>query len=580
MRNRVTDFRKNDLSGKMMKHPRRTGLLPFMPGRSTVAFFSTLSLFLILSVLIFSFFPVADVCFDNEEISVLEGPFLLSLRGETFPVDLPTVVNTEASEKYTLSRRLNAETDVGNSVLFYTQESWVSVCLDGKPVYSAVRDDRLPIRVAPGSYWHFFRLPEDYHGKTLFIEIEPQFPQYGKTTPVVYIGTKASFLYMILKQGLFSLLAGLPVLNLGIILVIVSFFVREPNLRKRILRLGLFGVVVSIWGLLENRMTQLFFGNIVYASFVLYFCFFLIPMPVSGLLLTFPSFRAAKEFRILFRLSFAVFLGVHVLRLAGIFYYTQMIFSVHGLLILLLAATVRSFILSLRKKTAAEDDLYIYKAVIMLGFFFLSDIISFYTFSEAKVGNASRIGMLLFILYIGVAAIRQIGQTEISLAKTRLYQDLAFRDVMTGLFNRTAFERYLAGFRKETDSENAETVCVVMLDMNHLKMINDVYGHNEGDEAIKTVSDCLGLSFKRKSDCYRIGGDEFCIVTCGLSEKEVASDCVSLKNLLKEKSKSRPYPLSVSCGFSVVGEEGIEAGLKEADKKMYADKERAKGASV
>ena len=34
------------------------------------------------------------------------------------------------------------------------------------------------------------------------------------------------------------------------------------------------------------------------------------------------------------------------------------------------------------------------------------------------------------------------------------------------------------------------------------------------------------------------------------------------------------------CGFSVVGEEGIEAGLKEADKKMYADKERAKGASV
>ena len=293
-------------------------------------------------------------------------------------------------------------------------------------------------------------------------------------------------------------------------------------------------------------MTQLFFGNIVYASFVLYFCFFLIPMLVSGLLLTFPSFRAAKEFRILFRLSFAVFLGAHVLRLAGILYYSQMIFSVHGLLSLIFAATVRSFILSLKKKTAADEDLYIYKAVIMLGFFFFSDIISFYTFSEVKVGNASRVGMFLFILYIGVSAIRQIGQTEISLAKTRLYQDLAFRDVMTGLFNRTAFERYLSGFRKTSGPENTETVCVVMLDMNHLKMINDVYGHNEGDEAIKAVSDCLGLSFKRKSDCYRIGGDEFCVILT--QSCEIPPMLRQFDKLIQQRNQN-DFPVSVSHGW-------------------------------
>lgn len=578
MQKNRSDFRKkfwNERKGK--KRIRKSLLSPVMPSRVAIAFFAVFCLFLTLSALIFIFFPVSNVFFDNEKASALGGSFLISVRGNSFTAELPAVVNAGASEKYTLCRRLKAETDIGNSIVFYTRQSWVSVRLDDETVYSADRNENLPIRLSPGSYWHFFRLPEDYDGKLLSVEIEPLFSQYGKITPVIYIGTKASFLYMVVKQGLASVLFVIPVLNLGLLLIIVSFFVKKSDFRKRAFRLGLFGTVISVWSLLESRMTQLFFGNIVYASFVLFFCFYLIPMLATALLLTFSSLRKRKEFHVLFWVSFAVFVCVHLLRLLDVFYYVQMIFLVHGLLLVLFALMIRCYIGAVRNKTAADDEVYIYKAVIMLGFFCLIDILSFYFFSVSKVGNASRIGMLLFLLYIGIGVIRQIGRDELSRAKARIYHELAFRDVMTGLFNRTAFERYLSGYRRHP--EVGRTI-VLIFDMNHLKTINDVYGHGEGDTALKIVAECLKISFKEKCNCYRIGGDEFCIITHGLSEREVADNCNAFRTLIDERSSTLPYSLSVAGGFSVVREEGIDRSLRQADEAMYLDKLQYSGLFV
>lgn len=54
---------------------------------------------------------------------------------------------------------------------------------------------------------------------------------------------------------------------------------------------------------------------------------------------------------------------------------------------------------------------------------------------------------------------------------------------------------------------------VLIADLNNLKLINDTLGHQYGDEAIKLTADVLHSSFSDIGSCYRIGGDEFCVIS-------------------------------------------------------------------
>ena len=84
---------------------------------------------------------------------------------------------------------------------------------------------------------------------------------------------------------------------------------------------------------------------------------------------------------------------------------------------------------------------------------------------------------------------------------------LAYTDVMTGTLNRNAYERRLNTLRKET--ADLRDITVIAVDINDLKKLNDTYGHQTGDEALKTVAEFLLTSIGERAEVYRIGGDEF-----------------------------------------------------------------------
>ncbi len=143
---------------------------------------------------------------------------------------------------------------------------------------------------------------------------------------------------------------------------------------------------------------------------------------------------------------------------------------------------------------------------------------------------------------------------------------ISFHDQLTGLYNRHYFEHC----RKEF--ENIPVISVIVTDINSLKLVNDTYGHEYGDQLIKEYAKILKQSFKQSDLIFRWGGDEFIVI---LKNTEEARSWELYSRLNKHCGNTyvKDIPLSISVGISpkMQGEK-IEKALNEAENMMYNNK--------
>lgn len=204
----------------------------------------------------------------------------------------------------------------------------------------------------------------------------------------------------------------------------------------------------------------------------------MLPVLITAFVLTYESLRDKWYMKALFYLSVLNFIVQQILQITGVLYYMQMITVVHLLFILILAGLVAGFV-ELKRQPDGEKDFFIYKAMLILTSFGMADIVWFYLFPSGHVAIFMRIGILFLIAYPGYDTLRQIAILRIQEAKHSFYKELAFKDIMMGLANRTAYERTLSQIRKDGGAW-----IILIADMNCLKVINDEHGHNKGDEAL------------------------------------------------------------------------------------------------
>ncbi|MGM0652776.1 MAG: sensor domain-containing diguanylate cyclase/phosphohydrolase, partial [Bacillota bacterium] len=143
---------------------------------------------------------------------------------------------------------------------------------------------------------------------------------------------------------------------------------------------------------------------------------------------------------------------------------------------------------------------------------------------------------------------------------------ISFHDQLTGLNNRHYFEHC----RKEL--ETIPVISVIVTDINGLKLVNDTYGHEYGDQLIKEYANILKQSFKQGDLIFRWGGDEFIIV---LKNTEEARSWELYNRLVKHCGNTyvKDIPLSISVGISSkLKGENIEKALSEAENMMYNNK--------
>ncbi len=147
----------------------------------------------------------------------------------------------------------------------------------------------------------------------------------------------------------------------------------------------------------------------------------------------------------------------------------------------------------------------------------------------------------------------------------------AFMDMMTGVFNRNRYEHDAPLFAKER-----ERAWCLVVDINNLKVTNDKFGHEAGDDLIITVAHLLQDVFSGHGYVYRTGGDEFTIVYLG--DTVIEEKIAQLKEGCRRKNVKRSLPLkfAVGCAQYVAGGADWQDVVKTADARMYENKIKSK----
>ena len=190
-------------------------------------------------------------------------------------------------------------------------------------------------------------------------------------------------------------------------------------------------------------------------------------------------------------------------------------------------------------------------------------------FQRDEQGNAIRMNGV----HIDISVARKL---EKRIAK------LAVTDSLTGLLNRRNFEELSLSLLEQALQEQAY-FCILLLDIDHFKQYNDTYGHAEGDQVLKQVSQTLKDNTRRGNDyCFRMGGEEFAVIFTETSKESAKSLAVRIKQQIENlaiphqhnaKHQCVTISAGLSCSKGLSGIEAVNTIYEKTDQLLYQAKE-------
>ncbi len=170
----------------------------------------------------------------------------------------------------------------------------------------------------------------------------------------------------------------------------------------------------------------------------------------------------------------------------------------------------------------------------------------------------------------------EVEALKIELART---QKEATTDPLTGLRNRRAFERAMKALMSQMGSEELTDLCLLMVDIDHFKRVNDTYGHLVGDKVIISVASLLSANVKGKDVVSRFGGEEFAVllpdtsVINGEKVGEIIRSSVERMRIKKMDTGEALSKVTISIGVTAMKKgDDITSLIDRADKALYAAK--------
>ena len=526
------------------------------------------------SILIVSYSMFAyrndSVKFKDNSIELLsKGWKYINNDGKEKNIEIPNKLNVKKDEKTVIIRKIPNKNLNDMAVLFSTYHTFVKVYADNELIYSYGKKKELPFGNTPGSLWNLVEISSKYKGKELKIELTSPYNKYSGKIPKILYGSRADLLLYTLKRSLPLMIFSIIPFAFGVIALVFFFVFYKLWGSLKLLNLSILLIISSLWGLSESKFFQFYFGN-AFATEVATFLFLaMVLMATSILLKEIGIIKDTKKFKLYFLIDFAVYVIINVLQLLNIADYFNTLFLVHSSSILtciFISIDVYKNMLHHKKKVFSKYFVYGFSILFVCG---ILDTLEFYLYDVFGNGFFLRIGLLLFMIFIGIWYMK----TYINMAKENIektvYEKLAYTDPLTLKKNRRAFNKELLTL-KETSKKGT----IIFADINNLKVINDTYGHEEGDKAIIIVSKAL----ERFTDIYRLGGDEFCVIARekGKDEvKNIINDIVLDTELLTKNNK---FKITLAYGYEEydANTKDINDVVNKADKNMYINKKRIK----
>ncbi len=168
----------------------------------------------------------------------------------------------------------------------------------------------------------------------------------------------------------------------------------------------------------------------------------------------------------------------------------------------------------------------------------------------------------------------------------RRLETMAIKDPLTRAYNRNEFKRRFR-FMTERNRRSANALSMIMLDIDHLKCINDTHGHITGDEVIRQVARTAYAAIRTQDLLVRWGGDEFIVLILGdLDTAREVAERIRLGVMdhdfgFKVEVNNQKQKVSVSCGITpYIQGQNLDEFLQNADRAMYQAKTEGKNTVV
>ena len=487
--------------------------------------------------------------------------------------------NLRKQESIVIHKRTKGDEINNRSLCFYSKNVYFTVYLDGEVIYDFHPDPPRLFGKSYGTFPHAVNIPVLYRDGNLEIQIENIYPETPGYIRGIQLCNGNYYILTEMQKSAVEFLLCLLIFVFGFVLFCIGIVGRYfGEKRFEIMSMGAFAMVSSLWIATEAPLFALFVNAPVAVHFIDYIMLGILPLPTA----LFASYITGnRDSKLALGVSFAA--AVNLLfsilsTLLGFKDYHQLLFLNHIILALTVAALLFFFVKSVIKKTIQKGLL------IIIGITFLTPVIfGVVEIIRYRLNPAEYNGMdfykyvlFLFIVLCGFYEFVNISEMSRKSQYAEIMEELAYTDGLTGLLNREAYNKEVYGLKDENSDYT-----FVLLDMNHLKKVNDILGHVMGDEYIKTIAGFIKSSFGKEDMVFRIGGDEFFVVTQKSSSDEAFQNSLAKLNRKIEQyntEKKEKIPMSIAIGYAEykAGDESIEDTVRIADERMYEQKKTMK----
>lgn len=469
------------------------------------------------------------------------------------------------------------------ALCFRILHTYCTVTHNGDVLYRTIYNESPFYTNSMGSEWATIEIDKELAGERLDINYILAYPESRGGFDNIKFETSVNFILNLISSKFGALILCLTYVVVGFVLIILGIIIlRMTKTQSSLFWLGCFVLSVALYCLLETQVFQIFYYNNRLIHLCIMFAMMLMPMPAieysSALLGTSPKWLNAM-FAIT---NFSIFIFATFLNL-----FTDK--DYHTLLpvyqLMLLVAIV-IFIASIAKytinKIKHEHKIDIYVKAMALGVGVLMatgfiDIIRYWMDNKGDPAAITRIGFLIFLICFALASSEQVVQAFKKSSQAEFISKLAYIDGLTGLYNRTSYQEMLG----HIENEKIDTGIIAM-DLNNLKYVNDNFGHTNGDNLIMSAAMLIESTFKNidNATCYRIGGDEFCVL---IQNKHNLDSCKRGVKMLKQayekhnKNAAKEFKLVIAMGMATYEEgDNLKDKIDLADSNMYENKRQLK----
>ena len=482
-------------------------------------------------------------------------------------------------ESYTIHKNIQTENLINKSLCFYSKNVYFSIFVDGMCIYDF---HPTPIRLFGKSYGifpHAVNIPNLYQNSEITIKIDNLYEETPGYIKSITLGNGNYFILNEMQKNAPEFILCTIVFVLGAVSFVIGIAGKYfGDRRYEIISMGTLAMVAAIWIASESSFFALLVSAPIAIHFIDYTTLALLPLPT----VLFSSFvtdnKESKSAMFVGVLSALNLLTQILLNSFQIRDYHQLLIISHIILAITVIIVVYLFIKSIVLKKISKGVVIVLTLTFLVPLFIGAEELIRYRISPRNYKGTIAYQYILFLFiflcsiyeFISIAEMSRKGQYA------EIMEKIAYTDGLTGINNREAYNKFL-----DSKLNNGDVYTLVMLDMNNLKDVNDQYGHATGDEYIKSLAKFIREAFEGNGDCYRMGGDEFLVIS-NISNVDIKFlECLdSLYSKIEEynKDKNAEIPLSVAVGYSgfAVGVQSLKEALREADSKMYERKKKMK----